>query len=90
MELVVDFVNQFIIDGLELTDYDGNTFFTLQDLENALDFALIGEGVLKSDRIFDYANILSVRLHSLVNSDYKEYFNYPEMVDKASYINNLL
>ena len=70
MELVVDFVNQFIIDGLELTDYDGNTFFTLQDLENALDFALIGEGVLKSDRIFDYANILSVRLHSLASGEY--------------------
>ena len=29
--LVVEFVNQCIIDGLELSDYDGSTFFTLQD-----------------------------------------------------------
>lgn len=90
MELVVDFVNQFIIDGLELTDYDGNTFFTLQDLENALDFALIGEGVLKSDRIFDYANILSVRLHSLASSEYAKYFECKEMISRETFIRSLI
>lgn len=90
MELVVDFVNQFIIDGLELTDYDGNTFFTLQDLENALDFALIGEGVLKSDRIFDYANILSVRLHSLASGEYAKYFECKEMISRETFIRSLI
>ena len=87
MELVVDFVNQFIIDGLELTDYDGNT---LQDLENALDFALIGEGVLKSDRIFDYANILSVRLHSLASGEYAKYFECKEMISRETFIRSLI
>ena len=90
MELVVDLVNQFIIDGLELTDYDGNTFFTLQDLENALDFALIGEGVLKSDRIFDYANILSVRLHSLASGEYAKYFECKEMISRETFIRSLI
>ncbi len=90
MELVVDFVNQFIIEGLELTDYDGNSFFTLQDLENALDFALIGEGVLKSDRIFDYANILSVRLHSLASGEYAKYFECKEMISRETFIRSLI
>lgn len=90
MELVVDFVNQFVIDGLELTDFDGSTFFTLQDLENALDFALISEGVLKSDRIFDYANILSVRLHSLVSGEYAKYFECKEMISKETFIRSLI
>ena len=90
MELVVDFVNQFIIDGLELTDYDGNTFYTLQDLENAIDFALIGEGVLKSDRIFDYANILSVRLHSLASGEYAKYFECKEMISRETFIRSLI
>lgn len=90
MELVVDFVNQFIIEGLELTDYDGNSFFTLQDLENALDFALIGEGVLKSDRIFDYANILSVRLHSLASGEYAKYFECKEMISREAFIRGLI
>ena len=90
MELVVDFVNQFIIEGLELTDYDGNSFFTLQDLENALDFALIGEGVLKSDRLFDYANILSVRLHSLASGEYAKYFECKEMISRETFIRSLI
>ncbi len=90
VEVVVDTISKFMIENLELKKPDGTIPFTLSDLEKAMDFALISEGVLKSDKVFDYANILSVRLHSLVNSDYKEYFNYPEMVDKASYINNLL
>lgn len=90
MELVVDFVNQYIIEGLDLTDYSGNTFFTLRDLENALDFALIGEGVLKSDRIFDYANILSVRLHSLASGEYAKYFDCKEMISRETFIRSLI
>ena len=39
-----------------------------------MDFALISEGVLKSDKVYDYANVLSVRLHSLVNSPNHVFF----------------
>ncbi len=90
VEIVVDMMGQFMIENLELKNPDGTIPFTLSDLEKAMDFALISEGVLKSDKVFDYANILSVRLHSLVSGDYKEYFNYPEMVDKQSFIKNLI
>jgi len=90
VEIVVDLMNKFMIENLELKSPDGTIPFTLADLEKAMDFALISEGVLKSDKVFDYANILSVRLHSLTNGDYKEYFNYPEMVDKNKFISNLL
>lgn len=90
MEVVVDFMRQFIVEGLELPTPDGTIPYTLKDLEQALDFALISEGILRSNRVFDYANILSVRLHSLVNSSASEYFNYPEMVSKAEYIRRLM
>lgn len=90
VELVVDLVRKFMIENLELKKPDGTIPFTMLDLEQAMDFALISEGVLKSDKVFDYANILSVRLHALTSGDYKEYFNYPEMVDKRAFINNLL
>lgn len=90
VEIVVDTISKFIIENLELKNPDGSVPFTLADLEKAMDFALISEGILKSDKVFDYANVLSVRLHSLVNSDYSEYFNYLEMVDKKTYIESLL
>ncbi len=90
IELVVSFVSQFMIEGLELKDPDGSIPYTLADLEKALDFALISEGVLKSDKVFDYANILSVRLHALANSDAASYFNYPEMITREMFIRKLL
>jgi len=90
MELVVDFISTFIIEGLEIPDPNGEVPYTLKDLESALDFALISEGVLKSDKVFDYANVLSVRLHTLINSDYANFFDYNEMIDRKSYIAKLL
>jgi len=86
MELVVDLINSFIVDGLEIPDPKGDTYYTLRDLELALDFALIAEGILKSDKVYDYANILSVRLHSLINSDAAMYFDYPNMISREAYI----
>ncbi|MBQ7136377.1 MAG: DUF87 domain-containing protein [Bacilli bacterium] len=90
MELVVDFISTFIVEGLEIPSPNGQIPYTLKDLELALDFALISEGVLKSDKVFDYANVLSVRLHTLINSDYAIFFDYNEMIDRKSYIAKLL
>ncbi len=91
MELVVDFVKKFIDDSLSLsTAPDQECYYTLADLEMAMEFALISEGILKSDKVYDYANVISVRLHSLVNGDSKVYFEYPEYISRAGYIQKLL
>lgn len=90
MELVVNFISTFVIEGFEIPNPKGDVQYELSDLELALNFALISEGILKSDKVFDYANVLSVRLHSLVNSDYAEYFKYDKMVTINGYIRDLL
>ena len=91
MELVVEFIRGYITDDADLIRPEElNPFYTLSDLELAMDFALINEGILKSSKVFDYANILSVRLHTLVNSDYREYFSYPSFVDKKQFVESLM
>lgn len=90
MELVVNFISTFVIEGFEIPNPKGDVQYELSDLELALNFALISEGILKSDKVFDYANVLSVRLHSLVNSDYAEYFKYDKMITINGYIRDLL
>ena len=91
MELVVEFIRGYITDDADLIRPEElNPFYTLSDLELAMDFALINEGILKSSKVFDYANILSVRLHTLVNSDYREYFSYPNFVDKRQFVESLM
>lgn len=88
--LVTEFINSFIKEGLELKMPDGSFYYNLDHLRDALEFALISEGILKSDKVYDYTNVLKVRLHALINSDYKVYFDYPEYISRGQYIQQLL
>ena len=55
-----------------------------------MEFALISEGIFNSNKVFDYANILKIRLNSLMNSDYVNYFIYDRFITKEQYINTIL
>ncbi len=91
MELVVEFVRGYILEEeIDIPEEDLNKFYTLTDLELAMEFSLVNEGVLKSDKVFDSANVLNVRLHTLATGDNKEYFTYPGYVSKDQYIESLL
>lgn len=92
MELVVDFINEFIDDSLTLDNVgniDENPFYTFDDLEHAMEFALISEGVLKSNRVYETANALIVRLHTINNSSEREYFKYENYINRKDYIYSL-
>lgn len=90
MELLVSYLSAFIIDDFTLPSPKGDVLYTLNDLNDALEFALISEGILKSDKIFDYANILSVRLRSLAGSESAKFFEYDKLITRNGYISNLL
>ena len=90
MELVMNFLEGFLTEDYELTLPDGSYMYTIQELKDALDFALISEGALKSDKIFDDTNMLKVRMHTLANSEISTYFDYPEYINKDQYIKKLL
>ena len=90
MELVVEFIRGYIIEEATGDVSDENPFYTLSDLELAMDFALISEGVLKSDKVFDNANVMSVRLHTLATGENRHYFTYPKYITKDQYIESLL
>ncbi len=91
MELVVEFIRGYIIENeIDIDPKELNPFYTLADLELAMDFALISEGILKSDKVFDTANVISVRLHTLATGESRYYFTYPTYVTKDQYIESLL
>ncbi len=89
MELITNFFQSFLSNNYELKLPDGTFPYTLEDLKNAFDFALISEGILSSDKVYDEANVLRVRLHTLVNSDAVRYFSYPKYISKEEYIKKL-
>ena len=90
IELLTKFFTSFIIENEELEVPKGMIHYSLQDLENAIDFALISEGILKSEKIYDKNNLLKVRIHNLNDSEYKNFFDYPSYINKESYIANLI
>ncbi len=84
--LVIDFLQNFSKIDLEKIVTAPNFAYTLDDLYYALEFALIGEGILSSEAIFEKANQLKVRLHAIINSDTKEYFSFSKPVGKEEFI----
>lgn len=89
MELLTDFFTKFLIENKEI-DNDTPVTYTLKDLESAFDFALISEGVLKSEKVYDENNMLKVRIHSLVNGEYSAYFDYNKYLTRDNFVNTLL
>ena len=90
MELVVAFISTYTIDEvLEIPQEELNYFYTLNDLEMAMDFALISEGILKSDKVFDTANVMNVRLHTLATGDNRYYFTYPKYMTRDQFVDSL-
>ena len=88
---------QFVVDMLEKhtkldlgkINIENNFIYTLDDIYYALEFALISEGVLKSDKMYDEYNQLKIRLEQIINSDYKHIFKTENYISKSAYIQNL-
>ncbi len=90
IELVINYLEKFTNNSLELTLPDGEIEYNIYNYYDALEFALISEGVFNSDKIFDYANILKIRLNSLINSNYVNYFKYSTYITREQFIKSLL
>lgn len=90
MELLTTFIGKFICDDLELSLPDGTFKYTLKDFYMAFEFALISEGILNSEKVYDMYNSLKVRLRTLLNSEYAKYFDIPEYMNIDSFIKDIL
>lgn len=90
MQLLGEFFNSYIKEGLSLSLPDGTYKYSLEDLNHAFDFALIGEGILKSNKVYDDNHVLKVRLESLINSTNKEFFTVENYITKSDFINSLV
>jgi DNA helicase HerA-like ATPase len=89
IEAVVNFLNNYLID-IDYSSFGTEVYYNLKDLLDAFDFALISEGILKSDKVYDETNVLRVRLRSILDSDKCKYFEYDNYTTKAAYVKNLL
>lgn len=90
VQFVVDFLSKYQKLDLSTIKIDSTLVYNLDDLYYAFEFALISEGVLKSEKVYDELNQLKVRLQQIINSQNKLFFDSKEeRISKETYIKSL-
>ena len=88
--LLSEYVSSFIDESLDQYEEKSINYFTLDDLEKALNFTLISEGLLRNEKAYNSAITLKVRLHSIIISEYSKYFDIPNFMSVDEYIASLV
>ena len=88
--LLSEYVTSFIDDSLDQYEENQINYYTLEDLEKALNFTFISEGILKNEKSYSSAIALKVRLHSIIISEYSKYFKLDNFLTKEQYISTLI
>ncbi len=89
MELIIKFLNEFVLEDMNLELPNGSFKYTLKDLLYAFDFALIDEGVLNNEQVYRLAHELRVRLASILDSDASKFFDFPNYFTKKEFFQRL-
>ncbi len=88
--LLMEYLSSFVRDEYDNLDIRGKSFYTFKDLEKALEFTLISEGMLHNEKVYSDAITLKVRLHSLVIGEYSQYFEYNRFISAQEFISNIM
>lgn len=88
--LVTEYISGFIDDSLDRYESSQDNYFTLDDLEKALNFTLISEGLLRNEKTYADAITIKVRLHSLAISENARFFTYDKYITLDNYISSLV
>ncbi len=88
--LITDYINKFIDNDTEWKEEYTPTFFTIDNLEDALNFTLISEGYLNNEKMYSEAAALKVKLHSIAKSSLRKYFEYDKFITINDYISELI
>ena len=89
MQLVSEFIGRYITSDIELNLPNGEMYYTLENLYEALELAFIAEGTLKSDAIYEKVNSIRVRLKSIIDGEFGNYFRYDKYITKEEFVRSL-
>jgi len=86
---VIDFLNQFKRLNLKEYTYVPNLLYSLEDIYDALEFALLSEGVYNSVSMYERATSLKIHLHQIINGPNKKFFEYHQVISKKEFVEGL-
>ena len=83
------FLQQFEKINLDKVNISNDLVYNLDDLYYALEFALISEGNITSDKAYKQNNILKTRLQTIINGNEKEIFDFNGYISKEEFIRKM-
>ena len=78
--LITEYIKKFVDNETKWNEDYVPTFFTIDDLEVALNFTLISEGLLLNEKSYAEATALKVKLHTIANSSMRKYFECDKFI----------
>ena len=88
--LVTGYIQSFIDNQTKWNEDYVTTYFTLDDLEVALNFALISEGLLLNEKSYAEGTALKVKLHSINNSSNARFFKFDSFISMNEFISSII
>ena len=88
--LIAEYIQKFVDNTTKWNEDYIPVYFTLDDLEVALNFALISEGLLLNEKTSSEAMALKVKLHTINNSSYKNIFDCSKFCNVSEFITELV
>lgn len=88
--LITEYILKFINEDEDEIKVPENAVFTLAGLAKSLEFTLISEGFNQNKNMHDDAQLLKVRLNSLLNSNIGSFFTGSEYVSPSKFITRLV
>jgi len=88
--LITKYIQSFIDKNTKWNEDFVPTYFTLDQLEIALNFALISDGLLFNEKSYSEAIALKVKLHSINNSSNRRFFEVNDFITMEQFVNSLI
>lgn len=88
--LVTKYIQSFIDKNMKWNEDFVPIYFNLDQLEIALNFVLISDGLLFSEKSYSDAMAVKVKLHSINNSSSKQFFEVHDFITMEQFVNSLI
>ena len=88
--LIADYIKEFVLQDINWNEEYVPTYFTIDDLEVALNFTLISEGLLLNEKSYSEATALKAKLHTIAKSPLRKFFEVEQFMSINEYISSLI
>lgn len=89
LQFIIEFLNTFTTMEIFEAKKD-EVEYDLKDIYDALEFALMSEGMFNNASLYEKANELRVRLYTILNSPTRKYFEYNKpYIEKEQFVKSM-